>query len=313
MTIIIFGSINMDLVARVANFPRPGETLTGRSFQTVPGGKGANQAVACARLGATTRMIGRVGDDEFGKTLVAHMESEGVDCQGITATADQHSGVAIITIAADGENQIIIIPGANGAVGEAELARLDAALEGTTLLLLQLEVPLSIVQAAAELAQSRHVPVILDPAPAQLLPPALIATVDYLTPNTVEAEALTQIPIHNQDDAAAAANQLRAQGARCVLIKMGGQGVYVADDAGQYHLPALPVTAVDTVAAGDAFNAAMAVALSEGKTVETAVHWGLAAGAWAVTRPGAQAAMPTRNELLSLLPDQKVDKTRFSS
>lgn len=312
MTIIIFGSINMDLVARVTDFPRPGETVTGRSFQTVPGGKGANQAVACARLGATTKMIGRVGNDEFGKTLVSHMESEGVDCQDISVTADQHAGVAIITIAEDGENQIIIIPGANGMVDEADIARLDVALEGASLLLLQLEIPLSTVQAAAALAQSRGVPVILDPAPAQPLPPALIATVDYLTPNVVEAEALTQIPIYNQDAAAAAANQLRAQGAKCVLIKMGGQGVFVAKEGMQFHLPAIPVTAVDTVAAGDAFNAALAVALSEGKTVETAVHWGLAAGAWAVTRHGAQTAMPTRNELLFMLLDQNMDKPRLS-
>lgn len=302
MSIVVFGSINMDLVARVGRFLRPGETMTGRSFQTVPGGKGANQAVACARLGATTKMIGRVGDDEFGKTLVAHMESEGVDCQGILATADQHSGVAIITVAEDGENQIIIIPGANGVVGEADVAQLGAALEGAELLLLQLEVPLSAVQAAAELAHSKGVAVMLDPAPAQPLPSELIAVVDYLTPNAVEAEVLTGIAIYNANDAATAASQLRAQGAKCVLIKMGGQGVYVANDTAQYHLPAIPVSAVDTVAAGDAFNAALAVALSEGATLETAVQWGLAGGAWAVTRRGAQEAMPTREQLLSLLP-----------
>jgi ribokinase len=190
MSIVVFGSINMDLVAGTQCLPRPGETLAGHSFRTVPGGKGANQAVACARLGAPTRMVGRLGADGFGVALRAGLVQEGIDVTGVGADPVQPSGVALITVEASGENTIIVVPGANGAVGAAELERLDAALAGARALLLQLEVPLEAVIAAAERARAQGVTVILDPAPAQALPAALFPLVDILTPNESEAAAL---------------------------------------------------------------------------------------------------------------------------
>jgi ribokinase len=301
MSIVVFGSINMDLVAGTQRLPRPGETLAGHSFRTVPGGKGANQAVACARLGAPTRMVGRLGADGFGVALRAGLVQEGIDVTGVGADPVQPSGVALITVEASGENTIIVVPGANGAVGAAELERLDAALAGARALLLQFEVPLEAVIAAAERARAQGVTVILDPAPAQALPAALFPLVDILTPNESEAAALVGFPIADEAAAAQAAHQLRARGSAAVVIKRGGHGALALTPDGVVALPAMPVTAVDTVAAGDAFNAGLAVALAAGQPFAMALRWGLAAGALAVTRPGAQEAMPTRDEVLDLL------------
>jgi ribokinase len=305
MSIVVFGSINMDLVAGTQRLPRPGETLSGHSFRTVPGGKGANQAVACARLGAPTRMVGRLGADGFGVALRAGLVQEGVDVTGVVDDPGQPSGVALITVEASGENTIIVVPGANGAVGAAELERLDAALAGARVLLLQLEVPLEAVIAAAERARAQGVTVILDPAPAQALPAALFPLVDILTPNESEAAVLVGFPIADETAAAQAAHQLRAQGIANVVIKRGGHGALAATPDGVVALPALPVTAIDTVAAGDAFNGGLAAALAADEPFAQAFRWGLAAGALAVTRSGAQEAMPTRAALLEFL--QQVD------
>lgn len=301
MTILVFGSINMDLVARAPHLPAPGETLTGRSFETFPGGKGANQAVACARLGVDTRMVGRVGGDGFGRSLLDGLAAAAVDPTAVAVDANTSSGVALIAVDDAAENTIIVIPGANGRVDESDLSRLAEALPGASALLLQLEIPLPMVLAAAQAAHDRGVRVILDPAPAQTLPAALYPLLDFLTPNETEAAVLAAFPVDSPQSAEQAAEVLQARGALNVIIKMGAQGVCARIEGSTTFFPSFPVQAVDTVAAGDAFNGALAAALSEGRPVEEAIRWGLAGGALSVTRHGAQPAMPGRDEVLALL------------
>jgi len=301
MSIIVFGSINMDLVARVPRLPVPGETLTGHSFSTVPGGKGANQAVACARLGARTEMIGRVGDDVFGESLRTHLSQEGVIVEGVGIARGAPSGVAVIAVSQSGENEIIVIPGANGMVGEVDLDYLRGHIASVKVLLLQLEVPMSAVVEAARLGHTHGLTVILDPAPAQTLPEELYRQVDILTPNTSEAGSLVGFPADTIEGAEQAAQELRRRGTPRVIIKMGGKGAFSYTDAGSAVFSPYLVDVVDTVAAGDAFNGALAAALSEGRSYDQAVQWGMAAGALAVTKRGAQEAMPYRAEVLSLI------------
>ncbi|MFL7870669.1 MAG: ribokinase [Anaerolineales bacterium] len=308
MTVVVFGSINMDLVARSVRLPKPGETITGHSFQTIPGGKGANQAVACARLGAATWMVGRVGGDVFGINLKDQLESDGVDHKNVVVDSSTSSGVALIVVEDSAENIIIVVPGANGQVGEQDLQRLDGVLERSKVLLLQLEVPLNTVTAAAKLAKAKGVHVILDPAPAQVLPPEIYPLLDVITPNETEAEWLVGFPIRSNDDAARAAVLLQERGAQNVIVKMGRRGALARiGDKEKFYEP-FRVNAVDTVAAGDAFNGALGAALSEGKAIEESVRWGMAGGALSVTREGAQPAMPTREELLAFLQKAKTYK-----
>jgi ribokinase len=300
VAVVVFGSINMDLVVRTPRLPTPGETLTGHTFFTAPGGKGANQAVACARLGVPTRMVGRVGDDLFGEQLRASLRSFGVQDDGVLTTPGP-SGVALIAVDDTAENTIVIVPGANGAVSIADIPRLERALDGARALLLQLEVPIETVVAAARAAHTRGVTVILDPAPALPLPDELYALADIITPNEHEATTLTGIAVHDDQGAIAAARALIARGARRVALKLGARGALTADTEGEQFWSSFTVTPVDTVAAGDAFNGGLAVALSEGRSFDEAIRWGLAAGALSVTRHGAQPSMPERNEVLTLL------------
>ncbi len=304
MEIIVLGSINMDLVVHAPRLPRPGESLIGTSFHTTPGGKGANQAVACARLGIQTHMIGRVGDDVFGNALRENLAAYGVDTQGISIEEKQPSGVALISIDEAAENNIIVVPGANGIVGQPELDYLVSILPDVQVLLLQLEIPMEIVQKAAQLAHERSITVILDPAPAAPLPAELYPFVDILTPNTTEAGLLAGFPVETIQEAEKAANLFLERGARLAIIKMGALGAYAKDHTGGRFYPAFHVQAVDTVAAGDAFNGALGAALSEGQPFAKAMHWALAAGAIAVTRLGAQKAMPDRTEILEILKRQ---------
>jgi ribokinase len=300
VAVVVFGSINMDLVVRTPRLPTPGETLTGHTFFTAPGGKGANQAVACARLGVPTRMVGRVGDDLFGEQLRASLRSFGVQDDGVLTTPGP-SGVALIAVDDLAENTIVIVPGANGSVSIADIPRLEAVLDGARILLVQLEVPIETVVAAARAAHTRGVTVILDPAPALPLPDELYALADIITPNEHEAATLTGIAVRDDQGAIAAARALIARGARRVAIKLGARGALTADTEGEQFWSSFTVTPVDTVAAGDAFNGGLAVALSEGRSFDEAIRWGLAAGALSVTRHGAQPSMPERNEVLTLL------------
>ena len=299
MSVLVFGSLNMDLVTRTHRLPQAGETIAGYSFESVPGGKGANQAVAVARLGVTVQMRGRVGGDEFGKTLIESLQLSGVDCDGIRVDETSRSGVAAIAIDDSGENHIIIVPGANGKVDLSDVERLP--LLASKVLLLQLEIPLAIVIAAAQAAKQAGVTVILDPAPAPTqLPAELYAAVDILTPNQVEAEQLTGIAIQDEASAVQAARQLRQQSVATVIVKMGAQGALCATAAGEFWVSPFRVRAIDTVAAGDAFNGGLVAALAEGLPLPEACRWAAAAGALATTVKGAQSAMPTRNELLRL-------------
>lgn len=305
MTILVFGSINMDLVARSPRLPVPGETLTGHTFFTAPGGKGANQAVAAARLGTATKMIGRVGSDVFGGDLRSSLAGAGVET-GAVLTDDGSSGVALITVDDAGENTIVIIPGANGNVGQEDVVRLDGLLDDASVLLLQLEVPMPAVVAAARAGHTAGATVVLDPAPApDALPAELYPFLDIITPNEVEAGQLTDMTIRGPADAARAAKVLRRRGVTTAIIKLGARGVYCDGPDGHFEMPSFDVTAVDTVAAGDAFNGGLATGLAAGHDLRTAVRWGAATGALSVTKEGAQPSMPDRDTFDTFLRENR--------
>ncbi|HMP40288.1 MAG TPA: ribokinase [Roseiflexaceae bacterium] len=300
MSILVFGSINMDLVTRTPRLPAAGETLIGHTFFTAPGGKGANQAVVCARLGAPTDMVGRIGDDVFAESLRTSLQTYGVDTRFVTV-APGPSGLAAIAVSDAAENTIIVIAGANNHVGEADIARMTPALAQARVLLLQLEVPLAAVIAAAAAAREHGVLVVLDPAPAQELPAELYRLVDIITPNETEAALLTGVMPGDDTAAVQAAHILLERGVRHAVIKLGARGALLANADGTHIIPAFSVTAVDTVAAGDAFNGGLAVGLDAGLPLTEALRLAAATGALAVTKEGAQQAMPTRAEVDTLL------------
>ncbi len=303
MRIVILGSINLDLTTTVPRLPAPGETLLGSSVRLLAGGKGFNQAVAAGRLGAPAAFIGRVGADLFGGALLDLAAVEPVDLSGVAVDRELGTGLAVISVDEQAENTIIVVSGANMALDGGEVARCRQALaaDGRGGLLLQLETPLAASLAAAREARARAVPVILDPAPARPLPPEVYGQVDLLTPNEVETEQLVGIRPADPVQAKRAAMRLRQRGVPAAVIKMGVRGVYFQADGGDGFIPPFPVKSVDSVAAGDAFNGALAMALAEGRPLDEAVRWGAAAGALATTRPGASAAMPDREALLDLL------------
>jgi ribokinase len=299
--IVVVGSINLDLVARVAKLPRPGETVLGSEFKQVPGGKGANQAVAAALLGAGVTMIGRVGDDAFGELLIAALAKRGVRNELVLPTPGATSGLALIGVEDSGQNAITVIGGANHRLSPDDVRQREATIAAADALLVQLEVPLETVAAALDVARRNRVLTILDPAPAVELPSELYG-VDLISPNQSEAEALTGIAVRSASDAARAAAALHQHGVRQVVVKLGEQGA-LASEAGDeaIHVPALSVAVVDTTAAGDAFTAALAVALVERRSLADATRFACAAGSLATTRLGAQDAMPTREEVEQLV------------
>lgn len=305
MTILVFGSVNMDLVTRTPRLPNVGETLTGSTFETIPGGKGANQAIAAARLGVPVQMVGRVGNDAFGQRLLDRLKADGVDCDGVGVDASTHSGVAAIAVAETGENHITVIPGANGQVSETDLDRLQEILPQATHLLLQLEVPLNAVVAAAKAAKQANVAVILDPAPARLdLPPDLYPLIDILTPNQVEASQLVGFAVEDWATAEQAAIALQQRGTATVIVKLGSQGALCRTLDSTFQIPAFSVHVVDTVAAGDAFNGGLAAALASGADLLNAAIQASAVAALSVTKAGAQPSLPTQAELLKFLSSQ---------
>lgn len=316
MDVLVLGSLNMDLVAQVDRLPLPGETLLGSSLVTVPGGKGANQAMAAARLGAEVAMVGRAGDDEFGRELRSHLQAEDINIQSVNVSLQQPSGTALITVAPD-NNQIIVVPGANGEVGEAELQKLIPYFEQAKVLLLQFEIPIPVVQKAAALAYEAGLLVMVDPAPAEgKLTGEFCEHISVLTPNQTEAGLLTGMDVVDRESAIAAAKSLRQQGVDTVIVKLGKQGCVCVNEAGTFEFPAFIVEAVDTVAAGDAFNGGLAAALcrteasdlkaavQDHEKLQAAIRYASAVAALAVTRSGAQSAMPTSAEVSTFLRGQ---------
>jgi len=296
-SLVVVGSLNMDLVLRVPRVPDAGETLTSHAFSVVPGGKGANQAVACARLGAKVIQIGRVGADAFGAALRQAMAADGIDIDHVSTDDHAATGVATILVDDTAQNRIILAPGANATLTTAHLDAAAACIERASLVVLQLEVPLETVEYAIGLAHRAGRSVLLNPAPAQPLPDRLWTVIDFLIPNESEATILTGIPVSDPDSATKAAEFLRAKGVRHVLVTLGEQGVLIAGPDGTHHLPAHAVKAVDTTAAGDTFIGGFAAGLLEGMAVIEAARLGQRAASLCVTRPGAQPSIPFRLEL----------------
>src|SRR5512139_1282138 len=290
--IVVVGSINMDLVVRAPHLPQPGETIIGSDFKTFPGGKGANQAVAAARLGGHVKMIGRVGNDAFGEQLLQTLRADRIDTTFVQLDTAAPSGVALITVEEAGQNTIVVASGANARVTPADVDAAAAAFAGASVLLLQLECPLPTVRHAIEVARQHQVRVILNPAPSQPLDAQLLSQIDYLVPNQIELSLLTQAGSPEEG-----VKRLKALGVKQVVVTLGGDGAAVFDDDQAYQLPPHQVNVVDTTAAGDAFVGGFAVALVESKSTRAAAEWGNAAGALAVTRAGAQPSLPTRAEL----------------
>lgn len=297
--IMVIGSANIDLVTRVPRAPKPGESLIGRSFATITGGKGANQAVAAARLGAQTHFAGCVGADAFGAMQRQSLADAGVDTARLKTHPSEPTGTAVILVADTGENVIVVTPAANYGISPADIAALEPALEGMDAMLLQLEIPMETVEASLQAARRRGVTSILDAGPAQWVPEDLVALADIVSPNETEAEAMTGIRVETLDDALRAAEALRAMGAPHVVLKLGARGsFYLGDEA--IHMPPFSITPVDTTAAGDAFTAALAVAWGRMPT-EAALRFANAAGALAATVAGAQPSMPTRAAVDAML------------
>jgi ribokinase len=301
--VVVVGSINLDLVAFAPSIARAGETRAGSTFQTFPGGKGANQAVAAARVGASVSMVGKVGSDAFGEQLRANLQSSGVDIEAV-AVAPGPSGVALITTDQQGQNAITVIAGANALVVPADLDQNIDVIRGADVLLSQLELPLETVIYLSDIARREHIPLVLDPAPASPVPSALLNNVAWLTPNETEAcsllgDAGQQI---SDDDVPRFAEALLKLGSRNVILKLGDRGCFLAlSDGTRERIPAYPVRAVDSTAAGDAFNGAFAAALLDGRSPIESARYASAVAAISVTRNGAQPSMPTRAEVEQFL------------
>jgi ribokinase len=288
--ILVIGSLNMDLVARCQQLPRTGQTVFGTDFFTAAGGKGANQAVAAARLGARVAMTGCVGNDQFGRDLVAGLQRDGVCCDAVQTVAHP-TGTALITIDAGGANTIVVISGANGACDTALVDRALAGADGPGILLLQHEIPEDVNAHAIRAARKAGWFIVLNPAPARPVTPTLLPLIDIIVPNETEAAALT-----GSDDAHEAVRHLVALGARAALITLGGAGALYCDAGGELHCPAVEVQAIDTTAAGDAYIGALAAALAEHRGVADSLGFAAAAAGLAVTRLGAQPSLGTREE-----------------
>lgn len=306
--VVVIGSLNMDLVTNAGKIPAPGETVIGGDLRTVPGGKGANQAVAAARAGAQVCMVGHVGDDVFAGRLLAGLDADGIDHAHVTPVAGA-SGVALIVVDRDGQNSIVVAPGANGHVTPDDIDAAREAIAGADVMLLQLEIPLESVVHAAALGKAHGLTVILNPAPAQELPAELLANVDLLIPNESETATLTSLPTSDIDEMRAAVAELRGRGVGAIIITMGSQGALLADGAGLRHFHPFRVErVVDTTAAGDAFVGGLAAALARGVALEDAVVWGSAGGALAVTVAGAQPSLHTHAALEQLVTAASVDQ-----
>lgn len=299
--ILVVGSSNTDMIARVPRIPRPGETILGGEFITAAGGKGANQAVAAARAGGEVTFIARVGNDMFGERALTGFQRDRIKVKYIRRDSYQPSGVALIFVSDSGENSIAVAPGANAQLSPDDVKRAQTEFKRADVLLTQLETPLATVIAAVKLAARNRVLTILNPAPAQPLPDDLLKHVSMLTPNESEAELLTGIKVTSEASGVRAAAKLRARGVQIVIITLGAKGALMVSNAGHALVPGFRVRPIDTTAAGDVFNGALALALAEGFDLRAAVLYANAAAAISVTRMGAQPSAPTRKQILELL------------
>jgi len=293
----VVGSSNMDLVVRTPRIPVPGETVLGGDFLTVPGGKGANQAIAAVRLGAHVCFVARLGDDLFGRKSLENFQREGLDTRFVTLTSHVPSGVALITVDDAGNNAIVVAPGANGRLSPDDVRRAESEIRLAGAVVAQIEVPMATVLCAAELANKAGVPFILNPAPAQKLSPALLSMVAVLTPNETEAQILTGVTVVDEESARWAVERLLKTGVKAAIVTMGAKGFLLADGSAVEFVPALTVKAVDATAAGDAFTGSLAVSLAEGRTLREAAMFANRVAALCVTKMGAQPSMPTRQEV----------------
>ena len=304
-SLVVTGSLNMDFVVQVGRLPAPGETTLGSDFQMIPGGKGANQACAAGRLARahSVRMVGRVGVDPFAGHLRSSLAAAGVDVSTVLDTTMQATGVALIWVEKSGQNSIVVAPGANAVLTPGDIDSVQSAYSGARCALFQLETPLATIERALQSARSAGALTMLDPAPAQPLDSELLGLVDLLTPNESEACLLAGRPPARITlaEAPSLTAELRARGPRAVVLKLGDQGCYYAGPEGDFAVPGFSVQAVDTTAAGDTFNAALAVAIGEAQPMPAALRFACAAAAISVTRLGAQASAPSREEVDAFL------------
>jgi ribokinase len=304
--IVVVGSLNMDLVVEVPTIPLPGETVLGKNFATFPGGKGANQAVAAARLGAQVSLIGRVGQDAFGDQLLTSAQADGINVSHVGRDESAATGVAMIVVDDEGQNSIAVASGANFCLTADHVREAWRALEEIDILVMPLETPLETIATAIELAHQAGTTVVLNPAPARSLPDKILASVDVLVPNEPETAQLTGMSIGTMEEKRDAARELLALGVGNVVLTLGSHGALALDGKTEQFsmVPAYPVEVVDTTAAGDAFVAGLAVGLGEGKSLQEAVQFANVVGAFAVTKLGAQPSMPTRDEVEQFLAEQ---------
>jgi ribokinase len=296
-SILIVGSSNTDMVIKTEHLPGPGETVLGGNFFMTGGGKGANQAVAAARCGGDVVFITKLGDDIFGRQALQLFAEEGINTSYIFSDNNNPSGVALITVDSKGENCIAVASGANATLSVHDLGTVDEVIKSASIVLMQLEIPLAAVAYVATIANQHNISVVLNPAPACALPDSLLSNVSIITPNETEAEILTGIKVNSIDTAEKAAMALSAKGIKTVIITLGSKGALVFHNEVFTHIPTITVDAVDTTAAGDVFNGALVVALSEGNDILHAVSFACRAAAISVTRLGAQASAPSRDEI----------------
>ncbi len=302
--VVVVGSTHMDFTIYVDHLPKTGETVIGEKFLMSPGGKGANQAVAVARLGAKSYLVSRVGTDYIGEQLIQNLIRNGVDTTYVTRDPTTYTGIALIMVDRDGRNIIAVAPGTDLKVSKEDIDRAEEIIKRASIMLLQLEIPIETVVYAARKAYSYGVKVILNPAPARKLPSEIYKYIHTITPNVVEAETLSGIKIETRDDMIKAARKLQDLGVKNVVITLGEEGALLVTEETVKHVPTFKVTAIDTTGAGDAFNGALAVALAEGKTMEEAVLIANAAAALKCTKPGAQTGLPWREELRNFIKEK---------
>ncbi|MFS0661711.1 ribokinase [Niallia alba] len=297
MGILVIGSFMMDLIVRTPRAPQNGETIIGKNFSQLPGGKGANQAVAAARLGGKVIMAGKVGSDEFGKRALSTLMKEKVDIQHIQQDSKNPTGIGFITLEENGNNRIIVVPGANLNFKIHDLDNIKSLIRNAEIMVLQLEMDLEMIEQAVSYAASFEVPVILNPAPAQPLSDSLLRKITYLTPNETEAEILTGVKINSLQDAEEAGKILLEKGVKNVIITLAEKGSLIVTEKETCHVPSYHVDLVDSVAAGDSFNGALAVGISSGKPLQEVVKFANAVGALTVTKEGAIPSLPRLEEV----------------